>query len=108
MVTKKYIPSGEKVPLKLTATERKLILDELIVVGMEYEELLRSTPANEPLMMTLEDLDDFAGYIAAEANHCDSTKKQVKIDGVFQKIQKLLDRFSDEEPPQIIKLSQHR
>jgi hypothetical protein len=100
---KKYIQPGEKVPLKLTASQRQVILDELIVVGMEHEEVLRNTPANEPLMMTLEYWDDFAGYIAAEANHCESRNKQAKLDSIFEKIQKRLVRFSDEEPPQIIK-----
>jgi len=108
MTTKKYIQPGEKVPLKLTAAERKLILDALIVVGMEYEELLRNTPANQPLLMTLEALEDFAGYIAAEANHCDNSRQQDKLDRIFLKIQKVLDHFTDEEPPQTFKIEDAR
>lgn len=34
--------------VNLTTAERKLILDELIVAGMEYEQLLRSTPTCQP------------------------------------------------------------
>lgn len=34
MPTRKQIHPGDKVPLKLTASERKLIVDELIITGM--------------------------------------------------------------------------
>lgn len=105
MPAKKQIQPGEKLPLKLTAAERKLILDEFIVTAMEYEALLRDTPLTQPLMLTLDELEDFGGYIAAEANHCDDTKKQKKLDAIFEKIQFLQDRYTDEESPPIIKLN---
>ena len=104
MPTRKQIQPGEKVPLKLTAAERKLILKELIVTGMEYEELLQATPTGKPVMMTLDDLEDFGGYIAAEANHCDDRKKEKKLDRIFEKVQDLLDKYTDEEPPQTVKI----
>jgi len=68
MPTKKQIQPGEKVPLKLTATERKLVLEDLMCLDDNYEQIIRETPTGKPVMMTLDDLDDFGGYIAAEAN----------------------------------------
>ena len=94
---RKRIKPGEKLQLKLTDIERKLVLDESIIAGMEYEEVLNSTPAGEPVLLTLDDLDDFGGYIAAEANHCDDRKKQKRLDAIFQRIQDLLDRYTDED-----------
>ena len=98
---RKRIHPGEKLPLKLTATERQLILDECIVAGMEYEELLGNTPAAKPVLLTLDELDNFGGYIAAEANHCDDRKKQKRLDSIFQRIQDLLDRYMNEGDSEI-------
>ena len=105
---KKSIQPGQKVALKLTTAERKLIVEELMCFDEIYEQLIVGTPADEPLMMTLDELDDFSGYIAAEANHCDDKKKQKKLDAVFEKALKLLDTYTDEEPPQTIKFEDAR
>ena len=66
---KKRIQPGEKVPLKLTPTETKAILEDLMCLDEEYEQVIQGTPTGKPVMMTLDELDDFGGYIAAEANH---------------------------------------
>jgi hypothetical protein len=108
MPTKKQIQPGEKVPFKLTATERKLVLEGLMCLDQEYEQIIRDTPAGKPVMLTLDDLEDFRGYIAAEANHCDDSKKQKKLDTVFEKIQSVMDRYTDEEPPQTLKIEDAR
>ncbi len=108
MPAKKLIEPGKKLPLKLTATERKLILDESFVVAMDYEDTLRDTPAGEPVMMTLDELDDFGGYIAAEANHCGDKRRQKKLDAVFEKVEHLLETHTDEPPVKTIKLKAAR
>lgn len=94
---KKRIQPGETVPLKLTAAERKLVLEDLMCLDEEYNQIIRSTPAGKPVMMSLDGLEDFGGYIAAEANHCDDNSKQTKLDAVFQKIQDLLDSYTDND-----------
>jgi hypothetical protein len=108
MPTRKQIQPGETVPLKLTVTERKLVLEDLMCLDQDYEEIVRGTPTSKPVMMTLDDLDDFGGYIAAEANHCNDKKKQKKLDAVFQKVQDLLGKYTDEEPPQIVNIEDAR
>jgi len=108
MPTKKQIQPGEKVPLKLTAAERKLVLEDLMCLDQDYEQIIQGTPTGKPVMMTLDDLDDFGGYIAAEANHCEDTKKQKKLDAMFEKIQSVMDRYTDEEPPQTLKIEDAR
>jgi len=106
---KKFIQPGQKLALKLSTTERKLIVEELMCFDDIYEQLIVGTPADEPLMMTLDELDDFSGYIAAEANHCDDSKKQKKLDAVFEKALKLLDTYTDEEPaPQTLSFAEAR
>ena len=98
----KRIHANDTVPLKLTAKERKLV-EGLMCLDIEYERAVRDTPAGKPVLMTLGDLDDFGGYIAAEANHCADKKRQKALDTIFLKIQRLLETHTDEEPPQIIK-----
>ena len=51
----------------------------------DYEQVIRDTPPGQPVMMTLDDLDDFGGYIAAEANHCGEKRKQKRLDAIFEK-----------------------
>ena len=103
MTLNKRIHPDEKVPLKLTAAERKLLLEN-VLLDDEYSQTIRDTSAGKPVMMTLDDLEDFGGYVAAEANHCDDKKKERKLDAIFQKVQDLFNNYTDEEPPQIIKI----
>jgi hypothetical protein len=108
MPTRKQVRPDEKLPLKLTAAERKLVLDELTCLEQEIEQVVRSTPTGQPVRMTLEDLDDFGGHVAAEANHCKDKSKAKKLDAIFEKIQALLDEFTDEEPPKTLKIEDTR
>jgi len=105
---KKLIQPDEKVPLKLTIAQRKIVLEDLLCLEQDLEEAIRTTPAGKPVMMTLDDLDDFCGHVAAEANHCDDAKKRRILDAVFLKIQKLLEKHSDQEPPNTLKIEDAR
>jgi len=106
---KKQIQPGEKVGLKLTQAERKLVLNGLLCLDQQYEELVRTTPTSKPVMMTLDGLDDFCGYVAAEANHCDEKKKQKKLHGIFEKTQRLLDTYTEEdEDDSVVSLEEAR
>ena len=97
MPARKHIQPGEKVSLKLAAAERRLILEDLVLLDDEYEQIIRGAALGKPIMMTLDDLEDFGGYIAAEANHCGDRKKEAKLDEIFQRIQGLLETYTDEE-----------
>ena len=108
MPTKKQIQPGEKVAIKLTAAERKLVLEDLMCLDEDYQQIIEDTPTGRPVMMTLDDLDDFGGYIAAESNHCDDKKKQKKLDAIFQKAQDLLEKYTDDEPQQTFKIDDAR
>jgi len=108
MPTKKHDRPDEKLPLKLTAAERKLVLDGQTCLDQEIEQIVRDTPTGQPVEMTLDDLDDLGGYVAAEANHCKDKAKARKLDAIFEKIQALLDQFTDEEPPKTVKIEDAR
>jgi hypothetical protein len=94
-----YIQPGQKLELDLTPAERKAILDHLTLLPPEYEAQLRKVHPEQPLLLTLDDLEDFSGYVAAEANHTSNKKLRKVLDTAFEKMTDLLDRFTDEEPP---------
>jgi hypothetical protein len=108
MPSKKLIRVDEKLPLDLTADERAIVLGELICLDQEVEDVVSNTPAGQPVMLTLDDLDDLIGHVAAEANHCGNKRKVKKLDGIAEKIQELLDTFTDEEPPKTVNIEEAR
>ena len=108
MTRKKQIQSGEKLPLKLTVAQRKLVLEGLTGLDQQIERIVRVTPAGQPVMMSLDDLDYFGGYIAAEGSHCDDLRKGRTLDAILEKIDSLLDSHADEELPQTVKIEDAR
>ncbi len=103
MPSKKFIKPNDKVGLRLTLVERKLILEDPIQIHDELADPIRATPPGTPVQFTLDELEDLGGYIAAEANHTKDKKLQKKLDAIFKKIQNQLDAHTDEEPPHSLK-----
>lgn len=101
MAWMKQIKSGEKLALKLTPTERKLLLEGLTSLPPEYESKVEITPVK----LTLDELEELGGYIATEGNHPSNQKLQKKLGPIIQKIQLLLDTHTDDQPPKILKIA---
>lgn len=98
---KRKMTPDDAFPLALTAAERKLILDDLLYLEKEYEQVVRKTPANEPVRFTLDDWEGLGGCIAAEANHTDDPTLRRKLDRLLTKINKLLDQHPDDRGPEL-------
>ncbi len=45
MAKKKHIEPGEKMPLRLTASERTLVLEETLGLDKEHDQVIRNTPS---------------------------------------------------------------
>ena len=73
---KKWIDRNEKLGLRLTLAERKLILEDLIHIHDEIADPIRATLTGFPVLLTLDQLEDLGGHVAAEANH--STDKKLR------------------------------
>lgn len=99
MTREKIIQPGEKVGLKLTQAQRSLLLEALLLIPKGVERAIRSTPAHEPLMFALHDLEDLAGHVAASANHAEDGALRDKLDRISRKIEKLLGSFTDRPEP---------
>jgi hypothetical protein len=106
MGSRKYIKPGELLCLKLTRAERKLILDDPICIHDELADPIRSTPLDAPVRLSLDDLEDLGGYVAAEANHTSDPRLRKKLDAIFSKINHLLELHTDEEPPKSLRLEE--
>jgi hypothetical protein len=89
----------EKFGLQLTQVERKLILDSSAALPKDFTRVIESTPAGQPIMMTLDGWRELVEHIASEANDVGDKELQKKLDTIFTKLQNLLDSHTDEEPP---------
>jgi len=95
---RKRIRPEEKVPLELNDRERELILNHSLA-DPELTDRLRLVRApNEPPIyrFTLDDLDELAEYIAAEANHAKDKKRQKEWDRLYARLANVLESYTDE------------
>ncbi|MCI0621784.1 MAG: plasmid pRiA4b ORF-3 family protein [Acidobacteria bacterium] len=93
------IKPNETVPLELSERERELILSETFA-DEELTNRLRVVPKRGERAVfryTLDDLDELAGCVAAEANHAKDKKLKKEWDQLFHRIHSTLDRYVDEE-----------
>jgi len=45
--------------------------------------------------LTLDDLEEIIGYIAAEANHTDDKKLQKELDHLYERLQSTMESYDD-------------
>lgn len=93
-----FIQPGQKLELDLTPVERKAILDGVTLLPDEYDRQLKKIHPEQPLMLTLDELEDFSGYVAAESNHTTNKKLRAVLDSAYEKMAALLDKYTDHKP----------
>ncbi|MGO9305502.1 MAG: hypothetical protein ACLP3R_17695 [Candidatus Korobacteraceae bacterium] len=96
---RKPVPPGQEVPLKLSARERALILEHTFADD-ELTAPLRVTLTSKHASVysfTLDDLEELMGYVAAEANHAKDKKLQKEWDRLFERMQTVLESYTDED-----------
>lgn len=93
------IKPTDKVPLELNPSERKVLLDNVFDPPNLLKRIKLSPITNGKLefRFTLDELEELAGYIAAEANHTTTKKLQKTLDKIFLRIDKIMDRYTDQE-----------
>lgn len=104
MPAKKRITRRTIVGMKITAAEWETILDNVMSLDDNYAQIISDTPVEQPVQFTLDEWDDFGGYIAAEANHTEDKKLAKKLDAIFNKVQRLLHTHKEEEPSMSLKV----
>ena len=102
MKRRKRIAVGEKIPLELIEKERDLIMKHTFA-GNNLTDRLRAVPSpgQRPFYrFTLDDLDELAGYVAAEANHAKVKKLEKELRQLYSRIADTLNpiRMSPTNP----------
>jgi len=92
---RKKIPYGTKLPVKLTIRERDLIRDETFC-DPDFAKFAIVEAKGIRIDLSLDDIEEIQGYVAATANHTKNKKLQKELDGFFEKFQVYLDTYDDQ------------
>lgn len=87
------IPYGTKLPVKLTVHERDLIRNETFC-DPDFAKVAVIDGKNVRIDLSLDDIEDIQGHIAAIANHTKNKKLQKELDRLFDKLQVYLDTYA--------------
>ena len=93
---RRRIQPDQEVPLELSDRERELILEHVFADEALLGRLrVAPTTPNQRAVFhfTLDDLDDPAGCVAAEANHAKDKKLQKEWDRIYARISDVLDSY---------------
>jgi len=96
---RKPIRSDETIPLELNDRERELILKHTFA-GEELTQRLSVAPhpGESPIYhFNLDDWEDLAGYVAAEANHAKNKKLQKELQALHNRIAAVLESYTDQD-----------
>ena len=91
-MNRKLIPYGTKLPVAFSSKE----LDECIMIGEEFGRHAVVDGKRFRLNLSLDDIEDLQGHVAAEANHTRDAKLRNRLDKIFLKLQGFLDRYDDQ------------
>ncbi|MBN2400106.1 MAG: hypothetical protein JXI33_07175 [Candidatus Aminicenantes bacterium] len=91
---KKKIPEGETIRFRLTPAERTLVRDETFY-DPDFANLAECEGNAFVVPLTLLEIDELLGYVAAAANHCVDKKLLAKLDRFYDKLQSCLDKYEE-------------
>jgi len=92
---KKNIRYETKWPVKLTLRERDLIRSSMFLnPDFGKDALIDGNCITVDL--SLDEIEEIQGYVAAEANHTGNSKLGRELDRLFDKLQTLLDAHDDQ------------
>lgn len=97
---RRHIKPGARLQFTLSTAERDLILERTFI-DPEMEQQLREAQMSDSrlvIRLTLADVEDVAGYIAAEANHCKDRRVQRALYAVYDRLSQLQHEYTDEPP----------
>lgn len=100
-MTRKKIPYGESVPVRLTLRERALITEHLFCSDpaiLDRLKLALVEGASIIVRLSLSDLNLLLSDIAAEANHTNNRKLCRELDTLYDRIEKVMESYEESEP----------
>jgi hypothetical protein len=94
-MNRKLIPYGTKLPVTFTNKELEDIRS-CIMIGEDFGRHAVVHGKRLRLNLSLDDIEDLQGNIAAEANHTRDAKLRNRLDKIFAKLQGFLDKYDDD------------
>ena len=101
MIRVKRVQPGERIPIRLTDRERKLILDHTFIGG-DLERQIRVAAAHGPavvIALDLDDLEELLGHVAAEANHSKDPSVAKHLSRVHERLSRIGETHADTDEP---------
>lgn len=89
------IPSGTKLPIALTLRERDLIRDKTFC-HPDFAKCAVVDGTGIRVELSLDEIEEIQGYIAAAANHTNNAKLRKELDRLFAKLQVFQDTYDDQ------------
>ncbi|MCP3962309.1 MAG: hypothetical protein GY719_31080 [bacterium] len=88
----------DKIPVPFTFKERDLILAETFI-DMSMDQAFRVAEVKGGRVvvpLTLSDIEDLMGHVAATANHTDDRQLERKLYAIWERLDKCENRYEDE------------
>ena len=82
-------------PVTLTLRERDFIRDETFC-DPDFAKCAVVDGTGIRVDLSLDDIEEIQGYVAAEANHTNNSKRRKELDRLFDKLQVFLDTYDDQ------------
>ena len=101
MIRMKRVQPGERIPIRLTDHERKLILDHTFIGG-DLERRIRVAAADGPavvIALDLDDLEELLGHVAAKANHSKDPSVAKHLSRVHERLSRIEETHADPDEP---------
>ncbi len=97
-MSRKVVGVDEHVPVRLSLRQRQLILDHTFAdPGLTKRlEVLEVRNRSVTAGYTLSEIDELAGFVAAEANHCLDRKLEAELMKLFVALASYEDRYRDD------------
>ena len=95
MMTRKKIKGGQEVEVRLSPSERALVLERTFT-GPELTTALRRAKLDAGkyvVRYTLDDLDELLGFVAAEANHSTDKKLRKDLDALYARVLREMESY---------------
>ena len=85
----------EQIDINFTIAERDLIINQTFADDHLIERLQRAELKGKyiKVLYTLDEIDDLAGFIAAEANHTEDRTLQKKLEILYDKLADIEDNY---------------
>ena len=97
-MSRKPVAFDDRVPVRLSLAQRELIINETFA-GEDLTDRLRHAEVKSRFVTvgyTIPEVEELAGYVAAEANHAKDRRLEARLDGLYETLTAVEDGYQIE------------